>query len=139
MEISYTVDQLLEEKASDCEFKGTVTIQVPLYHERIRLPKVLGIDKVQKMAESKADKDGKANLQDAMDSMEFMGQAAEKIMKYIIRCELTHSDGTTKLQTTEDLFGHPEAGEIVSGVVNKFMAGFLGKKKALPSDANLKP
>lgn len=141
MDFKYTHLQLLEDddaakeaKAIEgCQFSGTVTIKSPDYSERLRLPKQIGIDKVRahsKKIEEMTD-DERADV--AMEGLEYMAKAAEVVKRYVVDCDLTHKDGT-KISTTDDLYSHPDASDLVSGVASLFLAGFVTKKKKPSSE-----
>lgn len=134
----YTHAQLLEDEAKkleDNQLEGTVTITIPMYPERIRLPKELGIDKLSSVSKSKLEDGSEDDLNMAMSGMEFIANAAEKIHKYVVEVDLKHKVDGDILKTADDLYSHPDGGDLITALVNKFVSGFLGKKTAQPSGA----
>ncbi len=129
MQIVYAHDKLLDEGQSS-EFKGTVTIRSPLFHERALLPIKIGLaDYAEKHPGKKADEeDESAKLKEGLKQLDIMARASEHIMQFVVECDLKNEAGE-HLKTVEDLFSHPEASDLVMGLISKFVGGFVSKKK----------
>ena len=133
MELKYKHDQLLEalsdpDLAASNPFEGEVTIRPPSYPERMRLPIELRIgDTISATGDdlSAADK-----MDKYAKNIEFMANAADKIKTYIVSCDLKHRETGDELKTVDDLYGHPETDTLMSGIVMRFVSGFVTKKKA---------
>lgn len=136
MEIKFTVDRLVDaEELDNVEFTGSVTIDMPPFQERAMFPTKIGL------AEYKAEK-GEAeevNLKNGLKQVEMIAKGAGEVMPYIRGCELTSKEDGTILTTTEELFCHPGAQDIVRGIISGFLFGFNKKKKKVPSEASSAP
>ncbi len=133
MEITFKHDQLLDAADGEtCDLTGSVTVKMPLYHERSLIPKRIGLFEY-KPSDEKSNETDAGKLKDALSQMEIMAKAAELLMTYVVRCDLKSADGSTVIKTTDDFFSHPDCTPLIHGLVGKFIGGFMGKKTSPPS------
>ena len=127
MKVKLTVEQLLEDDASQCPFTGTVTIDTPPHSVRTKFAFQIGIPDLAKI--DKGDTDD-LKIQKASKLADIMSKGSELITQWVKECDLVHAeDQEVVLKTTEEFFSHPDTNDLVEALVMKFATNFAGGKK----------
>ncbi len=124
MHIKFNVNQLLEE-GSECSLLGTVTVDVPSYAERQTFILRAGYSEYK----SEKGEDDDSKLRNASKLLEINGRAATEVLGRVVECDLKNEDGSLVIKTNEEFGCHPEATELVEGLMAKFLSNFAAKKK----------
>jgi hypothetical protein len=106
------------------QFEGFIEVQIPPYHERLRLPKEIGLAVV---GEGNVE-DAKKDVSKALQQLDLLANCAERIQKYVKGVELKDIKAGVELKSVEDFYSYPDAGGMVTALCSKFILGFLGKK-----------
>lgn len=106
------------------QFDGFIEIQIPPYHERLRLPKEIGLAVVGDGNPEAA----KHDVSKALQQLDLLANCAERVQKYIKTVDLKDKSNAQELKSVEDFYSYPDAGGMVTALCSKFILGFLGKK-----------
>jgi len=132
MQIVMKTERILDE-GEECLFAGTVTIDMPLYHERSKmlLENVNGLALAEEFLE-KPSGDEKESIEQKMKRasamIEIQEKVAKKLFDMVASCDLKSAEGET-LKTKDELFSHPDAAPLVEALMRKLMSNFAGNAK----------
>lgn len=124
MKIKLQAKRLLDAD-QECRFDGTITINMPLHHERTRMM----IEGIGTISQDDMKKDGDQSIERARTLGEAAALVSEKVFGLIIDCDLKSDEGE-KIVDKETLWAHPDAMPLVEGLVGRFMTNFAGNKNA---------
>lgn len=126
MKVKFRSENLLED-GEECQFIGTVTVEVPPHHERSRFILDSGVGDLATMGPMDRN-----NMDDmikrANKAAEIAERSSKMVLSKVVECDLAHSDGETVLKTAEELWSHPDASPIVEGLIQKFTTNFASGK-----------
>lgn len=131
MQIVMKTERILDE-GEECLFAGTVTLEMPLYHERSKmlLDNVNGLALADEVLDSKAQENEsiEAKMKRASAMIEIQEKVAKKVYDMVTACDLKSAE-KEELKTKDELFSHPDAAPIVEALMRKLMSNFAGNGK----------